>query len=330
MVKAKAKADRAAARVASQAALASAYLISADEPADMPSGAQTPAQAPEDLVPIAGPPPVADRTEMLRATPAVVARFMHLMVPILIDVYAASVITPVRVKTLTGLLKAVSFLDGDGLNGVLTVSVSASLLCHPLNIVTQFVPVASFASSILSSRDHPTLVIGALQLVDLLLTKVPTLYKPTFKREGVFHEIDALANRTVASSKRENKDKDTESLAEGALPPPPSAPVIPGYKKMNSVSLDPDDAITLRARVIRFKFLANDEQDDADSGLDTLKRLVEQISPDTESEQELTQALWQLAELFASPHTSVSSFELLQSGVVDALLKFATEPEGLG
>jgi E3 ubiquitin-protein ligase TRIP12 len=65
--------------------------------------------------------PSPDRTELLRSKPAVVGRFMRFMVPILIDVYAASVITPVRVKTLTGLLKAVSFLDGEGLKGVLTV-----------------------------------------------------------------------------------------------------------------------------------------------------------------------------------------------------------------
>jgi E3 ubiquitin-protein ligase TRIP12 len=52
-------------------------------------------------------------------------RFIDLMVPILIDVYAASVITPVRLKTLTGLLKAVSFLDADGLKRVLTVRFTA-------------------------------------------------------------------------------------------------------------------------------------------------------------------------------------------------------------
>ena len=63
-----------------------------------------------------------DRTEMLRSKQGVVGRFMQLLVPILVDVYAASVITPVRIKTLTGLLKAVSFLDSDGLKSVLLVS----------------------------------------------------------------------------------------------------------------------------------------------------------------------------------------------------------------
>jgi hypothetical protein len=77
----------------------------------------------------------------------------------------------------------------------------------------QFVPVASFASSIFSSKDHPTLII-ALQLVDLLLTKILALYKPTFRCEGVFHEI--------------------------------TAPTIPRFKKLSSLSLEPEDAIMLR------------------------------------------------------------------------------------
>ncbi|KAJ7510224.1 hypothetical protein B0H11DRAFT_1900576 [Mycena galericulata] len=107
----------------------------------------------------AGAPAVPDRFELLRSKP------MELTVPTLIDAYAASVVTHVRVKPTRG--------------GQL-----------PRYGWAQFVPVASFASSILSSKDHSTLVVGALQLVDLLLAKVPALYKPTFHRERVFHEIE--------------------------------------------------------------------------------------------------------------------------------------------
>ena len=59
---------------------------------------------------------------MLRGKPEVVGRFMQLIVPILVDVYAASVITTVRIKTLTGLLKAISYLEADEIKRVLTVS----------------------------------------------------------------------------------------------------------------------------------------------------------------------------------------------------------------
>jgi len=66
---------------------------------------------------------VLDRNELLRSKPEVVGRFMQLVLPVLIDVYAASVITSVRLKTLTGFLKAaVGFLETEDLKRVLSVS----------------------------------------------------------------------------------------------------------------------------------------------------------------------------------------------------------------
>lgn len=132
MIKAKAKAERAAARQVSQAPLVAAMLISAPasmstppvEEGSVPEAGSVELQTQDGEDPEPNPMPreaAPDRTELLRSKSAVVGRFMQLMVPILIDVYAASVITPVRVKTLTGLLKAVSFLDADGLKRVLTV-----------------------------------------------------------------------------------------------------------------------------------------------------------------------------------------------------------------
>jgi E3 ubiquitin-protein ligase TRIP12 len=140
MVKAKAKADRAAARLAAHQLLAQVSSIvvggepsstvmapTVDREASPATGTDVPSQEADEAgdnmaVEVAESEVVPDRTEMLRSKSAVVAKFMQLLVPILIDVYAASVITPVRIKTLTGLLKAVSFLDGDGLKRVLMVS----------------------------------------------------------------------------------------------------------------------------------------------------------------------------------------------------------------
>ena len=137
MIKAKAKADRAAARQASSGApnipsappptaivsssLAHSSPLNQDSAATDNDSAEPQTQDAEEGLPLPPKEPTVDRTELLRSKPSVVGRFMQLMVPILVDVYAASVITPVRVKTLTGLLKAVSFLDGDGLKRVLTV-----------------------------------------------------------------------------------------------------------------------------------------------------------------------------------------------------------------
>ncbi|KAI0675862.1 hypothetical protein C8Q78DRAFT_964482 [Trametes maxima] len=343
MIKAKAKADRAAARqAAAAAASAAAPAVGAS---GVPSGSnvragtsvtstvageegRAPEAIPVVLQPVQGEDAlprlekettVVDRTELLRSKPRVVGRFLRLMVPILVDVYAASVITQVRVRTLTGLLKAVSFLDGDELKQVFT-----------------FVPVASFASSVLSSKDHPSLVIGALQLVDLLLAKVPAEYKPVFRREGVFHEIEALAARTVTSSKSKDKSADKEtpeapSPADTGVPVavPVSISVIASapYKKLSSLQVDPDDAITLRARVIRFKHLATDDAAGSDDLFANLRRLVERITHAEALEKDLAASLGELATLFGSQHTSVSSFELLQSGVIDGLLQFFTDAE---
>ena len=56
-----------------------------------------------------------------------------------------------------------------------------------------------------------------------------------------------------------------------------------------------------------------------------LRRLVERISDASSGEKEVGIALKELATLFTSAHTSVSSFESLQSGVIDGLLQFATD-----
>ena len=104
----------------------------------------------------------------------------------------------------------------------------------------------------------------------------------------------------------------------------------PGYKKLSSLSIEPDDAITLRARVIRFKYLATDSSSGSDDVFATLRRLVERITDAAASEKDLAIALGELATLFGSQHTSVSSFELLQSGVIDGLLQFFADPERAG
>ena len=179
----------------------------------------------------------------------------------------------------------------------------------------------------MSSKDHPSLVIGALQLVDLLLAKVPLLYKPTFRREGVFHEIESLAERTLLTSK--SKEKENSEAGEDAPAPNPPVP-MPGLKKLSSLSLDPEDAITLRARVIQFKYLTDKDNVDEDGAFEHLQRVVERISAPNASDAEYMEVLWELADLFASPHTSVSSFELLKSGVVDGLLQFATDENRTG
>lgn len=138
MIKAKAKAERAAARHAQQTQMF-ATMVGGSTPSS--SATATPGPASETATPTPADSPheadepgpttkesPPDRTEMLRGKPEVAGRFMQLIVPILVDVYAASVITTVRVKTLTGLLKAISYLEADGIKRVLTVSGDSGIL----------------------------------------------------------------------------------------------------------------------------------------------------------------------------------------------------------
>jgi E3 ubiquitin-protein ligase TRIP12 len=129
MVKARAKADRAATRLAVQAPAANGTLPTTSTPEDAalaPSQDTISQDAEENMESSAVLPNIdavssPSRTELLRSKSVVVSRFMQLLVPILVDVYAASVSAPIRMKTLTGILKTVSFLEGEGLKQVFMV-----------------------------------------------------------------------------------------------------------------------------------------------------------------------------------------------------------------
>ena len=140
LVKAKAKADRATSRREARETPTTAASTpqptspngtadSTEASAAIEPASEAPSREEQVEVPqIPAKDQVLDRSELLRSKPEVVGRFMQLMVPVLIDVYAASVITSVRLKTLTGLLKAVGFLDTEDLKQVFSVRLFYYLL----------------------------------------------------------------------------------------------------------------------------------------------------------------------------------------------------------
>jgi len=137
----------------------------------------------------------------------------------------------------------------------------------------------------------------------------------------------------LADQKLTSKPKEEPSTTEGSsgpegLPPPPAV-ILPHPRRSASHNIDPQDAITLRARVIRFKYLSGTVELE-DAVFAQLRSLVAKISDVEASEDILRSGLREIAALFSSPNTSVSSFELLQSGLVDGLLEFATVKERNG
>jgi hypothetical protein len=81
------------------------------------------------------------RTELFsqgsEATKTAVRRYYTLMLPTLVDVYAASVSVSVRSRAVQGMLKIVNFCDAEDLSRIMTVSTPGSM--QRTNIFTHFV-----------------------------------------------------------------------------------------------------------------------------------------------------------------------------------------------
>lgn len=172
------------------------------------------------------------------------------------------------------------------------------------------------------------MVVGALQLVELLLAKMASEYRPSFRREGVLHEIEIIADQQLTPKPKDAEPPPPGPSAEGDLLPVPVVS-LPATKRSSSHIVDPQDAVTLRGRVVRFKYLSGTVEVE-DAVFAKLRSLVARISEPGATEGALKRSLNDIADLFASPNTSVSSFELLQSGLVDGLLEFATVKDRAG
>lgn len=143
----------------------------------------------------------ARRIDTLKQRQGLVKRFTQLVLPTLVEVYAASVAWHVRSKALFGILKIVSFVEAEQLNESL-----------------DNVPLASFIAAILSSRDHAMLVQGALQLVEALTNKLPDVYSALLRREGVMWEIEDIAAHEPSHALTA-KDEKAKADEQGASQP---------------------------------------------------------------------------------------------------------------
>lgn len=118
-----------------------------------------------------------------------------------------------RTKVLTALLKTVSYLSPEDLKEVIKVRLgeprralfTGRLQTDVLLPARQTVPLASLLGSIMSSRDNPNLTLGTLQLIELLTSKLPDVYKTGFRREGVMFEVEALADEDLTTAKATKK-----------------------------------------------------------------------------------------------------------------------------
>jgi len=156
--------------------------------------------------------------------------------------------------------------------------------------------------------------------------KLPVEYKSAFRREGVLHELSAIADQELTTkAKADASTSNAPTPEEGSAPPLPSGSLL---RRSGPYIADSQDSTILRARVIRFKHLSGGGDDGAetDNGeLDTLRAAAKRLATPEIDLKSAKDALRTIADLFGRQASSMSSFEMLKSGLVQELLAFASD-----
>lgn len=97
----------------------------------------------------------------------------------LYEVYSSSAGPSVRFKCLRALLRMVYFASSDLLREVLTNQM-----------------LSSHIAGMMASNDL-RIVVGAVQMAEILIQKLPEIFCVHFRRDGVMHQITLLADPTL-------------------------------------------------------------------------------------------------------------------------------------
>ena len=221
--------------------------------------------------------------------------------------------------------------------------------------------MANFLSSCLNSKDQLQVTVEALQMTELLLTRVPELYQFYFRREGVLHQLESMSQRPLLLVKTKKPpagttDVATASSAAGTPSAGPSTPVdeassvvdigiraltsgLHGFSAAGQATTKPSasttdafysDSITLRSKHLR-KLMSDTKpgagSQKADDNLARIRGIVEELSsvPSTSAgadEERAKNVLSRIASLFATSD-AMSSYEMQEGGLIGGLLRFA-------
>merc|ERR1719315_461736 len=120
------------------------------------------------------------------------AELTKILFPVLLEIYSASAGPGVRHAALQAMLRMVVHTEGD-------------LLMEVLNPAF----LSSQVAAMLSSQDLK-IIVSALQLSEMLLTKLPDQFSVHFRREGVLHQVQKLTDPDYSIS-------GNEGVLEGSL-----------------------------------------------------------------------------------------------------------------
>lgn len=119
------------------------------------------------------------RVACLREERGLAAAFIRSLFSVLYEVYSSSAGPAVRCKCLKALLRMVYYASPELLKEVLKNQV-----------------VSSHIAGMMASSDL-RIVVGALQMAEILMTKLPEEFGVHFRREGVIHQINRLADPEI-------------------------------------------------------------------------------------------------------------------------------------
>lgn len=116
------------------------------------------------------------RLACLREERGLAAQFIKNLFSVLYEVYSSSAGPSVRFKCLRALLRMVYFASADLLRDVLTNQM-----------------LSSHIAGMMASNDL-RIVVGAIQMAEILMQKLPEIFGVSFRRDGVMHQISLLAD----------------------------------------------------------------------------------------------------------------------------------------
>lgn len=138
-----------------------------------------------------------ERRKLLEGCKPELKRFATILFPTLTDAFSSTVNLHVRQKVLIAQLKMLHILQPTLIEDALRT-----------------VPYASFLASILSQKDHPSLVSLALRCSELLFQRLEHVYQHQFHREGVISEIVKLSQAPLSSDGEKDEEAKKKTIEE--------------------------------------------------------------------------------------------------------------------
>lgn len=141
------------------------------------------------------------RIACLKEERGLAAEFIKNLFSVLYEVYSSSAGPSVRYKCLRALLRMVYFANADLLKDVLKNQL-----------------VSSHIAGMMASNDL-RIVVGALQMAEILMQKLPEVFGIHFRREGVMHQINQLADPSIPICSAPSPKSNAAAAPSTSAPP---------------------------------------------------------------------------------------------------------------